>query len=128
MLVRNKIAELLQGKRGALGIDDSDYEEMEEEAFVENKGVPVPEYIVTSPMEESEEIPLEKPEYINYGCVVEVLREKDSQELTYHIPLKSDTSRALYKIEEDLLGKGVGHRLYLSGSWYEVLFFDWDDV
>lgn len=133
LLVRNRMIELMQGNQGSLGSIDSldeadDLDSTDEEIITNTSDVDTKDYILDSPLDDNEELSLEGPEYINYGCVVYVLREKDNKELQYHIPLKSDTSRSLYKIEEDLLGKKEGHRLYLSGSWYEVLSFDWDEI
>ena len=129
-ILRNKIIELLQGREGAIVSSDTDEDkdfndDEVVEIVAEDEQPSVVEF--ENPEDEQEEETLKRPDYITYGCAVIVLRERDNQELTYHIPLKSDKSRNLYKIEVDMLGKGVGFRQYLSGSWYKVIDFDWDD-
>ena len=76
---------------------------------------------------ENEENLLDKPEYVTWGCYMKVRKEKDDKIITYHLPLESDKSRELWLIERKLLGKQVGHRIYLSGSWYELLEFGWEE-
>jgi len=77
--------------------------------------------------EEEEEEELPEPEFITYGCWVRVLDEKNSKEIIYHIPLKDDHSRVWYRIEEKLMGQGVGYRVFLAGKNYSVLDFGRDD-
>ena len=33
----------------------------------------------------------------------------------------------MWLIEKKMLGKQVGHRIYLSGSWFELLEYGWDE-
>lgn len=77
--------------------------------------------------EEEEEEELPEPEFITYGCWVRVLDEKNRKEIIYHIPLKDDHSRVWYRIEEKLMGQGVGYRVFLAGKNYSVLDFGRDD-
>jgi hypothetical protein len=76
--------------------------------------------------EEDEGI-LGKPEFVTWGCFMKVYVEKSAKIAEYHIPLESDKSRTLWLIEKKMLGKQVGHRIYLSGSWYELKEFGWDE-
>lgn len=77
--------------------------------------------------ETSTENLLGKPEFVTWGCYIKVRREKNHEELVYHIPLESDNSRKMWGIEERMLGKKVGHRIYLSGAWFELLEYGWDE-
>ena len=70
---------------------------------------------------------LGKPEYVTWGCYIKIYREKDDKDIFYHIPLESDKSRELILIEKRMLGKQIGHRIYLSGSWYELKDFGWEE-
>mgnify|MGYP000232986097 CR=1 FL=1 len=70
---------------------------------------------------------LDKPEFVTWGCYMKVRKAKDDKIITYHLPLESDKSRELWLIERKLLGKQVGHRIYLSGAWYELLEFGWEE-
>ena len=47
--------------------------------------------------------------------------------ITNHIPLESDKSRSLLLMERRFLGKQVGHRMYLSESWFELKEFGWEE-
>ena len=47
--------------------------------------------------------------------------------ITYHIPLEADKSRSLLLMERRFLGKQVGHRMYLSESWFELKEFGWEE-
>ena len=47
--------------------------------------------------------------------------------ITYHIPLESDKGRSLLLMERRFLGKQVGHRMYLSESWFELKEFGWEE-
>ena len=70
---------------------------------------------------------LGKPEFVTWGCYIKVHRDKDNQDLVYHIPLESDKSRQMWLIEKKMLGKQVGHRIYLGGSWYELIEYGWEE-
>ena len=70
---------------------------------------------------------LVKPEFVTYGCYMKVRKEKENKILTYHIPLESDKSRTMWGIEERMLGKKVGHRMFLASSWYELIEFGWEE-
>lgn len=70
---------------------------------------------------------LGKPEFVTWGCYMKVRMEKENKTITYHIPLESDKSRKLWLIEKKMLGKQVGHRIYIGGSWYELSEFDWEE-
>lgn len=70
---------------------------------------------------------LGKPEFVTWGCYIKVRRAKDEAVVDYHIPLESDKSKSLLLIEKKMLGKQEGHKLYLSGSWYELIEFGWDE-
>jgi len=70
---------------------------------------------------------LGQPEFVTWGCYMKLWKEKENEVIIYHIPLESDKSRQLWLIEKRMLGKQVGHRIYLCGSWYELLEFDWED-
>ena len=129
----SRITELLKGISGPIQVEevvDTDDEDNDEtsaeidtsEIIEEQETVIVPD--LEDFDEQDEE--LTRPEYISYGCVVTVVRDSDQKELIYHIPLKSDTSREMYAIEKRMLGKTAGARMYFSGSWYEVVDFDWD--
>ena len=48
--------------------------------------------------------------------------------ITYHTPLESEKSRSLLLIERRFLGKQVGHRMYLSESWFELKEFGWKKI
>lgn len=61
-----------------------------------------------------------KPEFVTWGCFIIVYMEKGSKMLSYHIPLENEKSRQLWLIEKKMLGKQVGHRIYICGSWYEL--------
>ena len=58
---------------------------------------------------------------------MKVRKEKENKILTYHIPLESDKSRTMWGIEERMLGKKVGHRMFLASSWYELIEFGWEE-
>ncbi len=127
-----RITELLHGNAGPIVVenppietDDEDEGEIDTETAMEEPEEPpkVPDLEDFA----SDEVALDKPEYVSYGCLVTVAREKDGKEIQYSIPLKSDTSRDLYPIEKRLLGKQVGFRMYQSGSWYEILECEWDE-
>ncbi len=77
--------------------------------------------------ESSAESILGKPEFVTWGCYIKVHRDKDNQDLVYHIPLESDKSRQMWLIEKKMLGKQVGHRIYLGGSWYELIEYGWEE-
>ena len=77
--------------------------------------------------ENSTEDLLGKPEFVTWGCYIKLHMEKENKMVTYHIPIESDKSRQLWLIEKKMLGKQVGHRVYLSGSWFELIEFGWDD-
>ena len=77
--------------------------------------------------ETEEELELPGPDYITYGCWVKVLNEKENKEITYHIPLKNDKSKKWFGIEEKLMGRVIGYRIYISGGYYRVLDFGRDD-
>jgi len=77
--------------------------------------------------ESSAESILGKPEFVTWGCYIKVHRDKDNQDFVYHIPLESDKSRQMWLIEKKMLGKQVGHRIYLSGSWFELKDFGWEE-
>ncbi len=127
-IVKSKIIERLQGRHGALvdNLGEDDYEELDVSQEEENETTTFnPELVETLDLDT--ETPDSKPEYITYGCVVYVLREETGDELTYRIPVQNDTSRDLYLIEKNLLGKEKDYRLFLSGSHYKVLDFDWAD-
>lgn len=47
--------------------------------------------------------------------------------ITYHIPLESEKSRSLLLMERKFLGKQVGHRMYLSESWFGLIEFGWEE-
>ena len=73
-----------------------------------------------------EEMP--KPDYITYGCWVDVLNERDNKVITYHIPLKDDKSRKRLPIETKVMGQNIGYRMYMSGKYYQILDFGRDEV
>lgn len=68
-----------------------------------------------------------KPEFVTWGCYIKLYKEKDGKDVFYHIPLERDKSRELFLIEKKMLGKQVGHRIYLSGSWYELKDYGWEE-
>lgn len=75
---------------------------------------------------ENDESLLGKPEFVTWGCYFIVHKEISNEDITYHIPLESDKSRQLWLIEKKMLGKQIGHRIFISGSWYTLIEFDWD--
>ncbi len=77
--------------------------------------------------ESSAESLLGKPEFVTWGCYIKVHREKDNEYLVYHIPLESDKSSQMWLIEKKMLGKQMGHRIYLSGSWFELTEYGWEE-
>ena len=64
------------------------------------------------------------PEEVNNGCQVIVHCERNGKDTVYQIPAEKG-DRSLYTIEERMLGKGVGFRVFLSGSWYEIKEIHW---
>lgn len=69
---------------------------------------------------------LGKPQFVTWGCYIKLYKEKEDKDVFYHIPIESDKSRQLNLLEKRMLGKQVGHRIYLSGSWYELKDFGWE--
>ncbi len=68
-----------------------------------------------------------KPEYLTYGCYYKTYRQKDGKIIERHIPKKDSGDDQLLLIDKKMRGKQVGHKVYLSGSWYELVEFDWED-
>ncbi len=125
-----RISELLKGISGPIKTENTDDEDIDDTSEIDKSDIieeTEPEVVPNLEDFDEDIVELERPEYISYGCVVTVLREDSQNELTYHIPLKSDTSREMYPIERRMLGKTAGARMYFSGSWYEVVDFDWDE-
>ena len=137
-----RISELLKGESEDLEVEMDDSNELEEdsdeteidtseeveEPEEEDETSEDPEYDLDFVDEDQPEGELfGKPEFVTWGCYLKVHMEKDDKDLFYHIPLESDKSRQLWLIEKKMLGKQVGHRIYLSGSWYELLEFGWEE-
>lgn len=136
-----RISELMKGESSDLAVEVTDGNELEddmdedivdtsEEVEVEDEsdvaGEPVDLDFLDEDEDDSESL-LGKPEFVTWGCYFTVHVEKDNKDLTYHLPLESDKSRDLWLIEKKMLGKQIGHRIYLGGSWYELTDFGWDE-
>lgn len=154
-IMTSRIIEIIKGQPADISFEDEDEDQLIEEVLEEDENyLPYPDTteeidqpkssVITNrketKMEESistgsynrnekdisnDELP--KPEYITYGCWVRVLDEKNNREIIYHIPLKNDHSRAWYGIEEKMLGRNVGFRVYLAGKNYRVLDYGRDN-
>ena len=136
-----RIGEILKGETDDIEVQDETLEELEviedtdtidtSEDDVETEDVdeepdePINLDFIED--ESSAESILGKPEFVTWGCYIKVHRDKDNQDLVYHIPLESDKSRQMWLIEKKMLGKQVGHRIYLSGSWYELIEYGWEE-
>lgn len=143
-IIVKRISELLKGEISDLQVDITDGNELEDdtdenvidssedtkEADTDNQGdaSDVTQNLDFLDDEEDGGSLLGKPEFATWGCFLKVRKEKENKVITYHIPLESDKSRQLWLIEKKMLGKQVGHRIYLSGSWYELLEFDWEEA
>lgn len=139
-IVKRRISELLKGEDQDLEVEldtevelendiedeiDSSAEANEDSTYYEedkeNK-----DYSDIEDISEEQSI-FGKPEFVTWGCYIKVYMEKDSKIICYHIPLENDKSRQLWLIEKKMLGKQVGHRIYISGSWYELREFGWEE-
>lgn len=133
-----RLSEILKGEIDDIEISSNESIEIEEDDNVpainsgisnEDVGIKGDEIVNLDFIEEenSTEELLGKPEFVTWGCYVKLHMEKENKMVTYHIPIESDKSRQLWLIEKKMLGKQVGHRVYLSGSWFELIEFGWDD-
>ncbi len=137
-----KMSELLKGETSDLEIEITDGNELEDyeddvidssentqqtDLYEKNEELVEHQNLDFLGEDEYESGFLGKPEFVTWGCYLKVYKEKDGKIITYHIPLESDKSRELLFIEKKLLGKQVGHRIYLSGSWFELSEFDWEE-
>jgi len=142
-IVIKRISELLKGEISDIQVVISDVNELEDnvEESIIDSSVDSQEPVVDE--QNGEDAPqnldfldegadeggslLGKPEFVTWGCYMKVRMEKDNKIITYHIPLESDKSRTMWGIEKRMLGKQVGQRMYLTGSWYELLEFGWEE-
>lgn len=133
-----RLSEILKGDIDDIEISSNESIEIEEDDNVpainsgisnEDVGIKGDEIVNLDFIEEenSTEDLLGKPEFVTWGCYIKLHMEKENKMVTYHIPIESDKSRQLWLIEKKMLGKQVGHRVYLSGSWFELIEFGWDD-
>lgn len=140
-IVVKRISEILKGETSDLKVDLSDENELEngedenaidssfytQDASEQSKINDKTQNLDFLDEEEESASILGKPEFVTWGCYMKVNMEKENKVLTYHIPLESDKSRKLWGIEKRMLGKQEGHRIYLTGSWYELLEFGWEE-
>lgn len=133
-----RLSEILKGEIDDIEISSDESIEIEEDdnALTINYGISNGDVEIKSDEitnldfieeESSTEDLLGKPEFVTWGCYIKLHMEKVDKMVTYHIPIESDKSRQLWLIEKKMLGKQVGHRVYLSGSWFELIEFGWDD-
>ena len=144
-IVVKRISEILKGETSDLQVDITDGNELEDdtdesvidssedtqETDTDEQGDATDASQNLDFLDDEEEESgslLGKPEFVTWGCFMKVRMEKENKVITYHIPLESDKRRQLWLIEKKMLGKQVGHRIYLSGSWYELLEFDWEET
>ena len=133
-MIIKRIGEILNGESLDIEIDVDEAPELCDEIKEEDR-IDTSEDISEIEMEEfdlddrktSVESLLGKPEYVTWGCYIKVYKEMDESNLVYHIPLESDKSRQIWQIEKRMLGKQVGHRIYLSGSWFELIEYGWEE-
>lgn len=140
-IVIKRISELLKGEARDIKVetDEDDEVEVDEQIVNSSKGMIIEsEKIVKENVEidsyeedmvdgDYDEELLAKPEFVTYGCYMKVRKEKENKILTYHIPFESDKSRTMWGIEERMLGKKVGYRMFLASSWYELIEFGWEE-
>jgi hypothetical protein len=137
-IVIKRISEIRKGAPNDLTVEISDKNELEDEddESVVDSSENASETINAVNQEESQNLDflddeaeglLGKPEFVTWGCYMKVYKEKSNETVEYHVPLESDNSRNLWLIERKMLGKQVGHRIYLSGSWYELKEFGWEE-
>ena len=140
-IIIKRIAEILKGEADDIDIQVEEPEELEEmeidstidthEASVE---IETDEDVIEETadlgfIEETTSVEgiLGRPEFVTWGCYVKVHREKDDVCVVYHIQLEDEKKKDMLLIEKKMLGKQIGHRIYLSGSWFELIEFGWED-
>ena len=141
-LMVKRISELRKGESDDIRTSDEELEDAEDneelsdsveeieesETDVEPDDEEAEEYDDSDDFEEEQETEelIEKPDSITWGCYFTVHKEKDDSMVTYHIPLERELDRNLFLIEKRMMGKREGFRIYLAGSWYEIVEYGWD--
>lgn len=140
-IVIKRISEILKGEVLDFNIETNDEDELEEDredntidslkdTEMESKKESLDDansFDVNFFEEDNSESLIANPEFVTRGCYIKIRKEKENKIIIYHIPLEDDKRRNLWKIEERMLGKQVGHRIYLAGSWYELIEFGWEE-
>lgn len=137
-IVVRRISELLKGEVSDITVDLDEKDELEEEneeveidssddILIEEDSSEDDENMLDFFEDSDEDSLLDKPEFVTWGCYMKIRKEKENKILTYHIPLESDKSRTMWGIESKMLGKQIGHRMYLAGNWYELIEFGWEE-
>lgn len=133
-LVKENIGKLLRGEEEpftSTGMDDAEEEDTQDEFSDEAVNV---DYERDKEQQEQGALTvdpnevLEKPEFVQKGCFVEIERESDHKHLSYEI-LKGEDKNAPGIVKEMLAKKScVGDRITLAQGTYRVLDIRWIQI